>query len=129
MCAPRRRRVRIREISVPGGTDLELIAKRAHYVGSPEHKDAPSFAGRPRPRADATICDRSFAAKQRELARWLRKAIRTGIVGGPWEGSFPRYAWYRHGDTLYQARLVSREQGGQKGYALLPEEWPRGMQT
>ena len=59
-------------------------------VGSPEHKDAPSFAGHPRPRADASICDPAFAERQHELMRWLRQAIRAGSVSEYAENGFPR---------------------------------------
>jgi hypothetical protein len=129
MRAPRRKRPRHREIDIPREVDLEALARPVRYVGSPEHKDAPSFAGQPRPRADATICDRSLIHKQRELTRWLRKAIRLGNVGAPWEGRFPRYVWYRDGDTLYEARLVNRGRGEYKGYALSLDEWPKGIRS
>lgn len=63
--------------------DLLRAAERVHYVGSPEHKDRPSFAGSPRPRADASIRDPRLAASQRQLTDWLREAIRKGQVAGP----------------------------------------------
>jgi hypothetical protein len=98
------------------------------YVGRPEHKDAPSFAGQPRPRADASICDEAFADKQIELTRWLRRAIREGSVSELAEGDFPRYVWYRDGKTMYEARLVNSGTGEYKGYALNKDEWPAGVQ-
>lgn len=112
---------------MPDGTDLASLARLARYVGSPEHKDTPSFAGHPRPRADATICDRSFIDRQKEIATWLRAALKRGAVGAPWEGAFPRYVWYRHGDTVYEGRLVNQEKGEYKGYALGADELPRGL--
>ncbi len=110
------------------GRNLVAIARRASYVGSPEHKDTASFAGRvPRPRPDATICDGSFAKKQRNLTTWLRDAIEAGRIGGLWEGEFPRDVWYRKEDVVYEARLVNREQGTYKGYQLRNDEWPKGL--
>ena len=128
MKAPRRRRPRIREITTPpAGVNLSELAKRAHYVGSPEHKDHPSFAGQPRPRADASLCDPALADSQAELTRWLRAAIRAGYVGPPWEGGYPRYAWHRQNRVVYEARLVDRGNGEYKGYPLEPSERPPGL--
>jgi hypothetical protein len=98
-------------------------ASRSKYVGSPEHKDAPSFAGQPRPRADASICDQRLGSAD-VITSWLRKAIRKGAFGKLWEGSFPRYVWYKEGEIVYEARLINRELGEYKGYPLEPDEWP-----
>src|SRR3954454_6086870 len=124
MRAPRRRRPLVREIApVPQGKSLQEAAARASYIGSPEHKDSPSFAGQPRPRADAAICDRSLATKQVLVTRWLKKAIRLGSVSGHWEGDFPRYVWHRQGEVVFEARLVNQVNGQYKGYPLNREEW------
>lgn len=131
MKAPARKRRRPREIGKPVGVDLNAVAKRAKYVGSPEHKDTPSFAGPPkprRPRGDATICDRRFATMQDELTKWLRDAIRKGAVSPVVEGSFPRYAWCMKEGLVYEARLSNRESGTYKGYELGEHEWPKGIQ-
>lgn len=97
-------------------------------MGSPEHKDVPSFAGMPKPRADASICERRLARDQAEVQRWLQTAISRGVVGEPWEGEFPRYVWYKDAGTVYEGRLVNREQGSYKGYPLAREEWPPGVE-
>ena len=107
--------------------DLEGVAARATYVGSPEHKDAPSFAGQPRPRADASICDPALIGKQFQLTSWLRAAIRSGKVSELFEEAFPRYVWHREGDIVYEARLVNSAAGQYKGYPLNPDEWPEGL--
>ena len=104
--------------------DLETAAGRAKFIGSPEHKNGPSFAGQPRPRADASICDPQFLDRQMEVTRWLRQAIRDGIVSELAEGDFPRYVWHREGDVVYEARLVNAGSGEYKGYPLKPEEVP-----
>jgi hypothetical protein len=115
--------------SLPQGTDLSGLAERARYVGSPEHKDTPSFAGQPKPRADATICDRSFIDKLPQLNRWLSSALTRGAVRAPWEGDFPRYVWFKEGNVVYEARLVNSGTGEYKGYALEHDEWPRGIES
>ena len=93
------------------------------YVGSPEHKDTPSFAGPPRPRGDASICPREYR-DEKLITRWLRAAICDGSTGAPWNGDFPRYVWHKENDTVFEARLVSRGNGTYKGYPLDDDEWP-----
>ena len=56
--SPKRKRPQPRIIQpAPEGIDASGLASRVTYVGSPEHKKGPSFAGAPRPRGDATKCD------------------------------------------------------------------------
>lgn len=126
MRAPQRRRPRRRTRSVPVGRELDALADRAHYVGSPEHKDTPTFAGQPRPRGDASICPREHSDLDL-VTGWLRSAIRAGSVGNPWEGDFPRYVWHREEDTVFEARLVNRGDGSYKGYPLAQDEWPEHL--
>jgi hypothetical protein len=130
MRAPKRKRPPVRIIgSPPPKINLEDVANRARYIGSPEHKDTPSFSGNPRPRADASICDRRLAQDLDQVANWLKSAILDGHVSEYWEGEFPRYVWYRDGDTVYEGRLVNREAGSYKGYPLGSSEWPEGLKT
>ncbi len=128
MRAPKRRRPRQREsVQPPEGVDLRDVALKASYVGSPEHKDRPTFAGHPRPRADASICDPNLSKSQADLTERLQESIRRGFVGAPWEGDFPRYAWCVINEDVYEARLVNKGNGEYKGYRLEPEERPSGM--
>ena len=122
MRAPRRRRPRRREIFLRDGSDLNDLANRVEYVGSPEHKAVPSFAGQPRLRADASCCPPHIG--QATACEWLRSAIRLGAVGAPWEGEFPRYVWYKEGPLVFEGRLVNRAIGAYKGYPLQRAEWP-----
>ncbi len=126
MRAPRRRRPRRREAHVPPGVDLHALARSVKYVGSPEHKDFPSFAGRPALRADASCCPREIRDVEM-VTGWLRSAILRGAAGAPWEGGFPRYVWHREGDTVFEGRLVNRGDGSYKGYPLGEDEWPRSI--
>lgn len=130
MRAPRRHRPLHRALATraPDSDQLEAVAKRVSYVGSPEHKDMPSFAGQPRPRADASICPRELTGDRDRVEAWLRDAIRKGAVGELMEGDFPRYAWYKDDRTVYEARLVNRGLGEYKGYPLEADEWPDGIE-
>jgi hypothetical protein len=124
----RRRAPRGRFAVPPAGVSLTDLAARASYVGSPEHKSYPSFAGRqPVLRADATKCNPALSDAA-ELTSWLREAIRSGHVGGVWEeGQFPRYAWCRRGGIAYQARCVNPDQGTYKGWQIGPDEEPEEL--
>jgi len=122
----RRHPLRRRVVAPPTGVDLALLAERASYVGSSEHKTFPSFAGPFNPRADASKCDPHLADPE-ELTRWLREAIRAGHTGELWEGDFPRYAWCRRGDVTYEARLCNPGLGQYKGYPLEIDEDVEGL--
>ena len=129
MRAPQRRRPKRREIHAPPPeVDLDALADRVRYVGSPEHKDVPSFAGPPRLRADASCCPRDLTGNLERIHAWLKEAIRSGAVGAPWEGGFPRYVWYKYRTTVFEGRLVNRETGEYKGYPLRRDEWPAGIE-
>lgn len=123
MRAPRRRRPHRTDRSTPPpGIDLEETARRVRYVGSPEHKSYPSFAGGPALRSDASRCPAELNDPD-FLTEWLRSAIRTGQCGGQWLGDFPRYVWYRDGDECYEGRLVNQDAGWYKGYPAQCPEW------
>lgn len=63
------------------------------------------------------------------VCEWLRSAIRRGATGAPWEGAFPRYVWYKDGDTVFEGRLVNREAGSYKGFPLDRDEWPKDIEA
>jgi hypothetical protein len=105
----------------PPGVDLSVLAERVKYVGSPEHKAYPSFAGPPKPRAEATLCDPTLN-DQVELTGWIASGLRAGQIGAPWEVDFPRYVWLEIDSVWYEGRLVNPVQGWYKGYALRDEE-------
>ncbi len=115
-------------MKAPPGMDLEATAEEVAYIGSPEHKDTPSFAGQARPRRDASICPRELASDLLRVESWLREAIRRGAVNELWEGSYPRYVWFKDGAQVYEGRLVNRVSGEYKGYPLERDEWPIGIE-
>lgn len=104
-------------MSPPPGVDLSVVASKVSYVGSVEHKNYPSFAGAPKPRADATLCPPRFndAAPLTEV---LAHGIREGMIGAPWEVDYPRYVWAQIDGEWYEARLVNSGLGHYKGYKL-----------
>jgi hypothetical protein len=106
---------------------VTTLADRVSYVGSSEHKTGLSFAGLPRPRADATICDVALNDRAEDIRRWLQDGIRHQSFGPPWEDGFPRYVWCKIDDTVYEARLVNRGLGQYKGWQLNHDEWPDGI--
>lgn len=110
---------------MPNDTDLEALAKKVTYVGSPEHKRGPSFAGMAKPRADASKCPDALAGQLKKVIQWLRQAVAAGNVGGKWEQGFPRYVWFKEGDSnIYEGRLTNAAKGEYKGYPLARDEIP-----
>ncbi len=130
MRSPNRHRPLRRKISRPPiDKRLTDIAAKASYRGSTEHKDTPSFAGKmPRPRIDASICERRFASDLKAVNQWLENAISRGAISQLFEGDFPRYVWYKDGDTVYEARLINSELGEYKGYPLNSNEIVDGLE-
>jgi hypothetical protein len=123
MKTPHRRRPRKDERLVPGPeTDLAAIAGKATYVISAEHKDYLTSAGPGNLRSDASACPRGLNFD--EVTEWLREAVSEGSVSAALEGEFPRYAWKRIGDQVYEARLSNSGLGQYKGYPIKDYEAP-----
>ncbi len=106
---------------------LEMWADFVRYVGSPEHKSHPSFAGPPRLRSDATQCPKHLTDPN-QITDWLKQGLRDGNVSAYRDaGGYPRYVWGKHLDRWFEARLVNSEQGTYKGYPILDEEVPSAI--
>jgi hypothetical protein len=131
MRSPNRKRVLPNKLSCrPDFQSLGVIALRANYVGSVEHKDCYNRLTdgcMPRPRADASICPR-WIRDIKVVNRWLKSAIERGAVCDYYEGDFPRYVWFKYEDTVFMGRLVNKESGAYKGFPLNPNEWPKGIE-
>jgi len=130
MRAPKRKRRLHRRIHIPPAVNPKALAKQVRYVGSPEHKTEPSYAGPvPRPRADASKCPVALNRSPQTPTKWLRSAFRNGHVGGIWEGRFPRYAWFFDASRaiVFEARLVNSGDGSYKGYPLNDDEVPDSL--
>ena len=126
MRAPGRRRPKRREMHAPPSVDLDLLASRARYVSSPDHRDFPSFAGPTRLRADASNCPRHITDVGL-VSGWPRSAIRRGATSAYMENGFPRYVRHLEGGTVFEVRLVNRGDGSYKGYPIGEDEWPPGI--
>jgi hypothetical protein len=127
MKAPRRHRPRKDERLLPGQqTDLAAMAGKVTYVISAEHKDYLTSAGPGNLRSDASACPRGLNFD--EVTEWLREAVREGAVSAALEGEFPRYAWRRVGNQVYEARLSNSGLGQYKGYPIEEYEAPGWLQ-
>lgn len=96
-----RNNVKVRRVrQAPPEVDLAEVADSCCYVGSPYHKDRPSFAGMSHGRRpDASICPSHLATCRQLVQSWLREAIRKGQIGA-WTGGYPKYAWFRDGEAV-----------------------------
>ena len=123
----RRGNPKVRKVEAPpSDLDLQQVARSCRYVGSPYHKDIVSFAGQPELRPDASICPPELAHNHDRVEAWLRQAVEAGHARG-WRNGYPRYAWYRDGDIIYEAREGSSGSGEYHGYPLEPEQGVRGL--
>lgn len=125
MKTPARKRPRPQALATaPDLHELNELATRVSYVGSPEHKTYPSFAGAPRLRSDATPCPKKYKDAV-VIGEWLRDAMRQGNVSAYRDqGTFPRYVWGRYDARWFEARLVNAQIGAYKGYPVLEESIP-----
>lgn len=110
---------------------LKSLAKQVAYEVSVQHKDTPSFAGTPRPRAGAThvgavdespdcmLCPRRWAWQQDAATELLQLAIERGQFRDDEGSDLPRYVWARDPvdpRIIYEARRFTAT--GYKAYPL-----------
>ncbi|MDF1489426.1 hypothetical protein [Tessaracoccus caeni] len=128
MKTPSRKRPRPQALAVaPSSEDLAAWAATVRYVGSPEHKTYPSFAGRPKLRSDATPCPTEYKDADM-ICGWLRNAILQGNVSAFRDQEcFPRYVWAKLDGTWFEARLVNATAGTYKGYPVTEASIPREL--
>ncbi len=111
----------------PQDADLEAVAERSRYVGSPYHKDRPGFAGPPqRRRTAASICPPELNDDQERVQAWLRQAILSGHTG-EWRGGFPQRVWHREDNVIFEAMQGSPGSGEYHGYPLQPFQHVRDL--
>lgn len=108
-------------------TRLATAADKARYAPSEYHCRLPD--GRPRRlRAKpASVCQRTWAVPDATEA--LRVAIVRGHVSDVWEDDFPRYAWHRDGETIYEARHTRGPTGSYHAYPIEESEAPLELRT
>ena len=108
--------------------EREEVARRARYVGSPEHKNAGRWGGVPAAGARGprltTICPMTSAKDKHTATAWLRQAIRSGqyrFVRG--DRDFPKHVWYRdETGKIWCGRCINRELGTYKGWPITEAE-------
>src|SRR5580765_5153276 len=126
MRAPRRRHPRATRQLQPSRPDkLPELARQATYILTPEHKDYLTTAGPGKLRSDATACPRDLDFA--EVESWLKETIEAGKVSADTDNGFPRYAWARVGDLVYEARLSNSGLGQYKGYPIHDYEAPEWL--
>ena len=124
----RRNNWKVRKVVTPSaGVNLEQVASSCRYVGSVYHKRNPSFAGPPKPRPDASKCPSDLSNRRKLVESWLKIAVVSGNVGGFDEYGYPRYVWYRAGNTIYEARTGSKGSGEYHGYPLGHDQHAGGI--
>lgn len=111
------------------------LARRATYVGSPEHKDRAWWGGKPqarwrggtpprRPKKQlTTVCPLVTEVDRQQATRLLRAGIAAGnyrFVEG--DGDFPKRVWYVEKGQGWEAYCINRAAGEYKGWPVDEDE-------
>lgn len=102
-----------------------LIAQRATYRASPEHKNYRAPNGEWTfliPRPDKAFCMSIPPAQWPRVQDALRIAITSGCVSEEFQGDFPRRAWVYINGVLHEARLTNAGIGEYHGFPLTQAE-------
>lgn len=106
--------------------DREILATRARYVGSCEHKKKKSWLGLPKAgsrRRKTTICELVKDKDKRKATMWVRSAIKLKqckFVRG--DKDFPKHVWYESGGQIWYGRCTNSVSGEYKGWPISKEE-------
>lgn len=106
----------------------DVVAAKARYVGSSEHKGSWSPHYSPRLRSDASECPPELSTDLAVNTEHLRRGINAMCVGKDFEDSFPRYVWVWVEGELYEARHMRGPVGTYKAYPLEVIERPLDRQ-
>lgn len=125
----RRNRPRVREVlPPPPDIDLDAVANKCRYVGSPYHRTI-RVKGRtpPQNRPGKTPCPTDLQKNQGLIGEWLRDAIRRGNFGEFIRGGGPRVVWHEEDGRLFEARNSGPGSCEYHGYPLAPHDQIIGM--
>ena len=76
--------------------ELDQLAKRVRYSGSPYHKKNPGdfcLTHPAQPRPDKTLCDPVGIFTKLEALQLLRAGVRRGLISEQTRGGFPNKIW------------------------------------
>jgi hypothetical protein len=106
--------------------DLNSLAERVTYEGSPKHKRSPKYFSNPEFRSSGSICPPVITHDLPKIMEWLRIGIQKGAISSL-RGEYPQNIWYLDGEILFEAVLTNKENGQYHGFPLEPFEWPEGI--
>ena len=116
----------------PDRKELEQLANRAKYKGSPYHKQNPGndFGVTPqgykgRRRSPPTCCEWAGVTKSADAENLLKQGIKKGMISEDRSGDFPKRIWSvvndGENDIALEARLENKEQGIYHGYPRIDD--------
>ena len=104
------------------GTDLEALAERVRYTGSPAHKKNPgdfNLSPPAEPRDDKTLCDSSGIFQRKQALRLLRSGVSRGLISKQTRSGFPQNIWAVTDEGMpLEAELENKGQGTYHGYPV-----------
>jgi hypothetical protein len=110
----------------PQPNDLARWAKRARYVGNPDHKRNPGdFGLEPpsSPRLGKTLCDAAAVFTRKDAQSLLRQGIEKGLVSEQLRNGWPQNIWsVESNGTPLEAMLDNQTEGTYHGYPMLSDD-------
>ena len=130
------KRPKQRPVRVLSQEERDVLASRAVYTGSPEHKGAGWWGGLPtardlgdgrigRPNREVTTrCPLTGVKDKARATTWVQEAIKVGqyrYFEGNDEG-FPNRIWYEADGTIWIGWCINRISGEYKGWPIDEDE-------
>ncbi len=105
--------------------DLDHLAERVRYGGSPQHKRNPGDFGLvppADPRQDKTLCDEVNIFSREEAQRLLSLGVRRGLVSRQLRNGWPQNVWVVADGVPMEAELENEVLGSYHGYPMLADD-------
>lgn len=111
--------------SIPDQAELDELAAKVAYNGSPYHKRNPGDFGLTppsSPRFEKTLCDPTEVTKKELATKLLREGISRGLISENTVNGFPKNVWSVHKGWVLESQLENETKGEYHGYPLTEDD-------
>lgn len=101
--------------------ELQQLANRVRYKGSPFHKRYPADYGFPeaKPRPDKTLCDADAPLSKSQAEELLVAGMLRGMVSVQFRSGWPQNIWSVRKGVVYESQLQNQTLGEYHGYPMV----------